>query len=62
MTRQEACDEYVFNDEYPVYEGLEEEYKNYVEDDPVYSKLVNRVVGLSIARHFAKWGAEHLKK
>ena len=47
--------------EQPVCEGLEEEYKNYVEDDPVYSKLVNRVVGLSIARHFAKWGAEHLK-
>ena len=43
-------------------EGLEEEYKNYVENDPVYSKLVNRIAGLSIARHFAKWGAEHLKK
>ena len=43
-------------------DGLEEEYKNYVEDDPVYSKLVNGIVGLSIARHFAKWGAEHLKK
>ena len=43
-------------------EVLEEEYKNYVEDDPVYSKLVNRNAGLSIARHFAQWGAEHLKK
>lgn len=42
--------------------GLEEEYKDYVERDPVYSKLVNRNAGLSIARHFAKWGAEHLKK
>ena len=40
-------------------EGLEEEYKDYVERDPVYSKLVNRNAGLDIARHFAKWGAEH---
>lgn len=43
-------------------EGLEEEYKDYIESDLVYSKLVNRNAGLSIARHFAKWGAEHLKK
>lgn len=41
-------------------EGLEEEYKDYVESDPVYSKLVNRNAGLSIASHFAEWGAEHL--
>lgn len=40
-------------------EGLEEEYKDYVERDPVYSKLVNRIAGLDIARHFAQWGAEH---
>ena len=39
----------------PVCEDLEEEYKNYVENDPVYSKLVNGVVGLSIARHFVEW-------
>lgn len=43
-------------------EGLEEEYKDYVESDPVYSKLVNRNAGLVIARHFAQWGVEHLKK
>ena len=48
--------------EKPTQEGLEEEYKNYVESDPVYSKLVNRNAGLSIARHFAKWGSEHLNK
>jgi hypothetical protein len=36
-------------------DGLEEEYKDYVESDPVYSKLVNRNAGLSIARHFAEW-------
>lgn len=39
--------------------SLEEEYKDYVENDPVYSKLVNRIAGLSVARHFAQWGAEH---
>lgn len=45
--------------EKPMQEGLEEEYKDYVENDPVYSKLVNRIAGLSIANHFAQWGAEH---
>ena len=43
-------------------EGLEEEYKDYVESDPVYGKLVNRNAGLSIARHFAQWGAEHARE
>ena len=37
-------------------EGLEEEYKDYVENDPVYSKLVNRNAGLGIARHFYELG------
>ena len=41
-----------------VSEGLEEEYKDYVENDPVYSKLVNRNAGLDIARHFAQWQAK----
>ena len=41
-------------------EELEEEYKDYVVNDPVYSKLVNRNAGLVIARHFAQWGAKHL--
>lgn len=45
-----------------IQDGLDEEYKDYVENDPVYSKLVNRNAGLDIARHFAQWGAEHLKK
>ena len=31
---------------------LEKEYKEYVENDPVFSKLINRNVGLAIARHF----------
>ena len=39
---------------------LEEEYKDYVENDPVYSKLVNRNAGLSIARHFAQWQKEQM--
>ncbi len=35
---------------------LEEEYKNFVEDDPVYSKLVNNIVGKAIAKHFFELG------
>ena len=35
---------------------LKEEYKEYVEDDPVFSKLTNRNVGLAIARHFYELG------
>ena len=41
--------------------SLEEEYMDYVVNDPDYSKLVNRIAGLGIARHFAEWGAEHLR-
>lgn len=40
---------------------LEEEYKEYVDEDPVFSKLVNRNAGLGIARHFAEWGKNNLK-
>ena len=36
--------------------SLEEEYKDYVENDPVYSKLVNNIVGMAIARHFYELG------
>lgn len=36
--------------------SLEEEYKDYVENDPVYSKLVNKIAGLDIARHFYEFG------
>jgi len=31
---------------------LKKEYKEYVENDPVFSKLTNRNVGLAIAHHF----------
>jgi len=45
--------EYIKNDntEHPEVD-LEKEYKEYVEDDPVFSILTNRNVGLAIARHF----------
>ena len=35
---------------------LEKEYKEYVEEDPVYNKLVNGIVGKSIAKHFFELG------
>lgn len=41
--------------------NLDKEYNDFVESDPVYSKLVNNIVGKAIARHFAEWGAKHLK-
>lgn len=36
---------------------IEKEYAEFVDADPVYSKLVNGVAGRAIARHFAEWGA-----
>ena len=35
---------------------LEKEYKNFVEEDPVYNRLVNGVVGKAIAKHFFELG------
>ena len=35
---------------------LEKEYKDFVEEDPVYNKLVNGIVGKAIAKHFFKLG------
>lgn len=35
---------------------VEKEYKDFVEDDPVYNKLVNGIVGMSIAKHFFELG------
>lgn len=59
----EFNEELLFNarKEQPV-EGLEEEYKDYVENDPVYSKLVNRNAGLGIARHFYELGINARKE
>ena len=51
------CDLLYFIDTLEVKEiDLEKEYKNFVEDDPVYSKLVNYIVGKAIAKHFFKLG------
>ena len=36
--------------------GLEKEYKVFVEEDPVYNKLVNGIVGKAIAKHFFELG------
>ena len=35
---------------------LEKEYKDFVEKDPVYNKLVNGIVGKAIAKHFFELG------
>lgn len=35
---------------------LKKEYKEFVEDDMVYSKLVNGIVGEAIAKHFFELG------
>ena len=35
---------------------LEKEYKSFVEEDPVYNKLVNSIVGKAIAKHFFELG------
>ena len=35
---------------------LDKEYKNFVEEDPVYNKLVNNIVGKAIAKHFFELG------
>lgn len=37
---------------------MEAEYKNFVIDDPVYSKLVNNIVGKAIAKHFFELGLQ----
>ena len=35
---------------------LEKEYKDFVEEDPVYNMLVNHIVGKAIAKHFFELG------
>ena len=35
---------------------LEKEYKDFVEEDAVYNKLVNGIVGKAIAKHFFELG------
>lgn len=43
-------------------EDIEKEYAEFVEADPVYSKLVNGIVGKAIARHFYELGINARKK
>ena len=38
--------------------NLEKEYKDFVEEDPVYNKLVNGIVGKAIAKHFFELGMQ----
>ena len=40
---------------------FEKEYKEYVDEDPVYSKLVNNIVGKAIAKHFFELGLKAQK-
>lgn len=37
---------------------LKKEYKDFVEKDPVYNKLVNGIVGKAIAKHFFELGLQ----
>jgi len=41
---------------------LEKEYKDFVEEDPVYNKLVNGIVGKAIAKHFFELGLKAQKE
>ena len=40
---------------------LEKEYKDFVEEDPVYNELVNGIVGKAIAKHFFELGIKAQK-
>ena len=40
---------------------LDKEYQEYVEEDPVYNKLVNGIVGKSLAKHFFELGIKARK-
>ena len=42
--------------------NFDKEYDEYVEEDPVYNKLVNGIVGKSIAKHFFELGLKAQKR
>ena len=42
--------------------NFDKEYEEYVEEDPVYNKLVNGIVGKSIAKHFFELGLKAQKR
>ena len=56
--KAEMCDMFLsFIDSLEVKEvDLEKEYKDFVEEDLVYNKLVNGIVGKAIAKHFFEFG------
>ena len=41
---------------------LDKEYKDFVEEDPVYNKLINGIVGKAIAKHFFELGLKVAQK
>lgn len=41
--------------------NFDKEYEEYVEEDPVYNKLVNGIVGKAIAKHFYELGLKSQK-
>lgn len=45
----------------PVSEDLEKEVDSFL-DDPVFGNLINRNAGIALARHFAQWSLEQVKK
>ena len=55
------CGEYISieESEKPIQEGLEEEIERWIHNNADDNGFYNRI---DFARHFAKWGAEHLKK
>ena len=55
LNKATNSDELDFQQEQPEVD-LEKEYKEYVEDDPVFSILTNRNVGFAIACHFYELG------
>ena len=40
---------------------LKKEYKEFVEEEPIYNKLVNGIVGKAIAKHFFELGLKTQK-
>lgn len=43
-------------------ERLKQEYESWVENDPVYSKMVNNIVGKAVAEHFYNLALEDVKQ
>lgn len=61
---KQHCEDFIYSlDTLEVKEvDLEKEYKDFVEEDPVYNKLVNCIVGKAIAKHFFELGLKATQK